>query len=250
MGDKMLDYKAKKINVLGYISVLAIIIILIVVFFIMYKYHVEGEAIPPFKISKLVAVSTAKTQNLQIVDGTYSADIIQSNDIKIAIEKNPKYKKEAIIKSVTINNINIKRNQVKGNIELYRPSMGEKNYEYIEKYKIENQIIYEGEQETYTKGEILQIANQGGVIEFSIIVNDIGTITYNENETIKVDGTLLRQIGMRKISFDVNFDLIIELENNVKLKTKITLELPTGNILENGIETLEQTNLKTIFKRI
>ena len=35
-----------------------------------------------------------------------------------------------------------------------------------------------------------------------------------------------------------------------KLKTKITLDLPTGNILENGIETLEQTEMKTVFKRI
>ena len=31
---------------------------------------------------------------------------------------------------------------------------------------------------------------------------------------------------------------------------KITLDLPTGNILENGIETTETTNMKTVFKRI
>lgn len=128
--------------------------------------------------------------------------------------------------------------------------MGTKNYEYIDQYKIENQIKYEGEQETYTKGEVLQIANQGGIIDFSIIVNDLGTITYNENEAIKVDGTLLKQIGIEQMSFEVKFDLIIELENDIKLKTKITLDLPTGNILENGIETIEQTDMKTVFKRI
>jgi len=128
--------------------------------------------------------------------------------------------------------------------------MGTKNYEYIEQYKIGDQIVYEGEQETYTKGEILQIANQGGIIDFSIIVNNLGTVTYNEDEAIKVDGTLLKQIGIEKISFEVEFDLIIELENDIKLKTKITLDLPTGNILENGIETIEETNLKTVFKRI
>lgn len=246
----MINYQNKKLNITAYISVLAIIIILIVVFFIMYKYHVEGEAVPPFKISKLVAVSTAKTENLQLTDGTYSAKVVQSNDIRIAIEKNPEYKKEAIIRKITINNIQIDAKESKGNIEIYRPSMGTKNYEYIDQYKIDNQIEYKGEQETYTKGEVLQIANQGGIIDFSIIVNDLGTITYNENEATKVDGTLLKQIGIEQISFEVKFDLIIELENDIKLKTKITLDLPTGNILENGIETIEQTDMKTVFKRI
>lgn len=175
---------------------------------------------------------------------------MQSNDIKIAIEKNPEYKKEAIIKNIIINNIQIDPKDTTGNIEIYRASMGDKNYEYIEQYKIAEQLKYEGAQETYVKGETLQIANQGGVIDFSIIVNNLGTITYNENEPIKVDGTLLKQVGIEKISFEVKFDLIVELENDIKLKTKITLDLPTGNILESGIETIEEKNLKTVFKRI
>ena len=103
----MLDYQNKKLNIVAYFSVLAIIIILIVVFFIMYKYQVEGEAVPPFKITKLVAVSSAKTENMQLIDGKYTADVLQSNDIKIAVEKNPEYKKEAIIKNILINNIQI-----------------------------------------------------------------------------------------------------------------------------------------------
>lgn len=128
--------------------------------------------------------------------------------------------------------------------------MGTKYYEYIDQYKIENQLVFKGAQETYTKDEILQIANQGGIIEFSIIVNDLGTITYNENEAIKVDGTLLKKIGIEELSHQVKFDLIVELENDTKLKTKITLDLPTGNILESGIDTIEETNMKTVFKRI
>ena len=101
-----------------------------------------------------------------------------------------------------------------------------------------------------TKGETLQISNQGGIVDFSIIVNDLGIIKYNENQPVKIDGTLLKKIGIEKTEFQVRFDLIIELENDIKLKTKITLDLPTGNILENGIETLEQTEMKTVFKRI
>ena len=58
---------------------------------------------------------------------------------------------------------------------------------------------------------------------------------------------ILMEVAGKPATF---FDLIIELENNVKLKTKIDLELPAGNILENGIETIEETNMKTVFKRI
>lgn len=246
----MLIDRNKKMNVPAYIATLIIVITLIIVTFIIYKYHVEGEAIPPFKISKINVVSTAQTENLQAQEGRYIADIVQNNDVRIAIEKNPDYKKEAIIKKITINNIQIDPKDTKGNIEIYRPSQGEKLYEYQEEYKIGQEIEYIGEQETYTKGEILQISNQGGILDFSIIVNNLGTITYNENEAIKVDGTLLKQIGIEEISYQVKFDLIIELENDIKLKTKITLDLPTGNILENGIEITEITEMKTVFKRI
>jgi len=246
----MLRYQDKKFNTALYISFLAIIIILIAVVFIIYKYQVEGEAVPPFKISKMIVASTAKTENLQLLEGVYTADILQSNDIKIAIEKNPEYKKEAIIKKITINNIQIDSKETKGNIEIYRPSKGIKLYEYQEQYKVQDVLGYEGEQETYIKGDTLQIANQGGVIDFSIIAKDLGKITYNENEAIKVDGTLLKQLGIDNISFEAKFDLKIELENDIKLKTKIILDLPTGNIIENGIETLEEKEMKTVFKRI
>lgn len=246
----MIINQDKKISVAAYLGILAIIITLIVIFFIMYKYQVEGEAIPPFKISKMVVVSTAKTENLQLIDGVYNADVIQNNDIKISIEKNEKYKKDAIIRKVTINNIQIDKKNTAGNIEIYRPSMGIKLYDYKEEYKIKDYIEYLGAQETYLKGENLAISNQGGIIEFSIIVNDLGKIKYNENESLKVNGTLLKQVAVRDLAYQVKFDLIIELQNNLKLKTKITLDLPTGDILENGIETLEESNMKTVFKRI
>lgn len=246
----MIINQNKKISVAAYFGILAIIIALIVIFFIMYKYQVEGEAIPPFKISKMVVVSSAKTENLELIDGVYNADIIQNNDIKISIIKNPEYKKEAIIRKITINNIQIDKKQAIGDIEIYRPSRGAKLYDYKEEYKIQNNLEYVGAQETYLKGENLEISNQGGIIEFSIIESNIQKLKYNENETVKVDGTLLRQIGKERLSYKVYFDLIIELESDLKLKTKITLDLPTGDIFENGIETLEETNMKTIFKRI
>lgn len=246
----MLERKKQKINVKLYISILITIFTLIIVFFVMYKYNVEGESIPPFKISKMVVVSSAKTENLQLQEETYSADIVQNNDIRIAIEKNSEYKKEAIINKVTLNNFQIDKKDTMGNIEIYRPSEGIKMYEYIPQYNVQDTIEYIGEQETYIKGEILQIANQGGIIDFSVILNNIGKVVYNENEALKVDGTLLKQIGIEKLEYKISFDLIIELESGIRLKSKITLDLPTGDILENGIETLEESDLKIVFKRI
>lgn len=246
----MLERKKQKINVKLYISILITIFTLIIVFFVMYKYNVEGESIPPFKISKMVVVSSAKTKNLQLQEETYSADIVQNNDIRIAIEKNSEYKKEAIINKVTLNNFQIDKKDTMGNIEIYRPSQGIKMYEYIPQYNVQDTIEYIGEQETYIKGEILQIANQGGIIDFSVILNNIGKVVYNENEALKVDGTLLKQIGIEKLEYKISFDLIIELESGIRLKSKITLDLPTGDILENGIETLEESDLKIVFKRI
>lgn len=248
----MPELKKPKINIGLYISTLVVIIALIIVFFIIYKYSIEGEAIPPFKISKMIVVSSAKTENIEKTEDTYNAKVIQNNAIKISIEKNSEYKKEAIIRKVTINNIQINEKQSIGNIEIYRPSQGKKLYEYEEKYKINNSIEYKGAQETYFKNENLEISNQGGIIDFSIIINNLGTITYTENEQVKIDGTLIDKLGISKeqISFQVKFDLIIELESDVKLKTKMILELPAGNIIENGIEILEQTDMKTVFKRI
>ena len=70
----MLTYKNKKMNLPAYIAILTIIITLIIILFIIYKYNVEGEAIPPFKISKINVVSTAQTENLKAQEGTYIAD--------------------------------------------------------------------------------------------------------------------------------------------------------------------------------
>ena len=123
-------YGEKKFNKALYISILLIIIALIVVFFIIYKYTVEGEAIPPFKISNMIVVSSAKTQNVEIVENGYSTKVVQNNDIKIAVEKNPDYKKEAIIRKITINNIQIDKKKTIGDIEIYRPSQGDSLYEY------------------------------------------------------------------------------------------------------------------------
>ena len=89
---------------------------------------------------------------MELIDGVYNADVIQNNDIKISIEKNQAYKKEAIIKKVIINNIQIDNKGTEGNIEIYRPSMSTKLYEYKEEYKIKDILEYEGGNSSKRRG--------------------------------------------------------------------------------------------------
>ena len=57
-------------------------------------------------------------------------------------------------------------------------------------------------------------------------------------------------IKAEDMNFKITFDLIIETESDHKFKSNITLDLPTGNILQDGVGTLEDTQLENVvFKR-
>lgn len=246
----MIQVGGKKFSIGAYITILIIVFTLIIVAFLMYKYSVEGESRPPFIISKIIITSSAKTSNIIQGEAGYTASILQNNDIKIAIEKNENYKKEAKIRQITINNIQITDNS--NSIEVYRPSTGEELYDYLEQNIVKDELKYAGGTETNIKADNLQISNQGGILEFSVIQNNIGEMQYTENEQTAIDGTLLNKIGKtnEEIKFKLTFDMIIEIESGIKFKTTITTELPKGNIVENGVEIYEQTDFKAVFKRI
>lgn len=246
----MIQVGEKKFSIGAYITILIIVFILIIVAFLMYKYSVEGESRPPFIISKIIITSSAKTSNIIQGEAGYTASILQNNDIKIAIEKNENYKKEAKIRQITINNIQITDNS--NSIEVYRPSTGEELYDYLEQNIVKDELKYAGGTETNIKADNLQVSNQGGILEFSVIQNNIGEMQYTENEQTAIDGTLLNKIGKtnEEIKFKLTFDMIIEIESGIKFKTTITTELPKGNIVENGVEIYEQTDFKAVFKRI
>lgn len=235
-----------------YIIRLILAIALCTVAFIIYKYHVEGETNLPFNVSKLVVVSTAQTDEIILDEEKYKASVLQKNDIYLIIEKNENYKKEDIIKKITLNNFTINKYTDVGTIKIYRPSMSEeKTYEYIEEYTIDN-IEYIGAKETNTKEEILQIANQGGIINFGITLEDLGNIVYEENENIVSDGTLVNRLGLmlQNIEFEISFDIIMELDSGNTFKTTMTLELPQEGLLQEGVSTIEDTDLNLVFKRI
>lgn len=74
----------------------------------------------------------------------------------------------------------------------------------------------------------------------------------SEDEEISHNGTMLTKIGLNyeQIKFNVSFDLCIELVSRTKFTGTITLDLPAGNIIQEGVSKYEKTDFSDIiFKR-
>lgn len=98
----------------------------------------------------------------------------------------------------------------------------------------------------------MTIANQGGILELSVILNDLGKVTYLENDNVITDGSLLNrlQITNEDVKVKVSFDMMIELSGGNTFKTTIILDLPVGDIATEGVSTCELDLTKLVFKRI
>lgn len=232
-----------------YIIIWIIIILILITGFCMFHYFIAGESHVPFIISKLVVISSANTANINLSEGEYTAEVLQNNDIYLSISKNPKYKKEDSIKTVIIRNFKSADNV--SNLEIYRPANTSQLYTYNDNY-LADAITYNGGQYTDIRDDRLQIANQGGTINFSIIQNHLGNISYLENEDINIDGTLLSTLNksIEELQIEVSFDLEITLVSGKVFYTNINLVLPSGDILTNGISSVEYDKLdELIYKR-
>lgn len=247
----MIEIPRKKSNQ-KYIILFLLLLVLFTTFFIMYKYHVEGEKNIPFNITKIVLVSSAKTEDIEINENIYEANVIQKNDIYLAIEKNKDYSKEDAIKKIILNNFQIIEKGNKGTLKIYRTSSGINNFDYKENYEIKDSVEYIGSKTTNLKLENMEISNQGGLIELSAIIDELGKITYSENDNISADGSLLNRLQLtnEEIKHTVSYDLIIELTGGNTFKTTITMELPTGDIVIDGVSTNEINLSDLVFKRV
>lgn len=233
------------------IVIITLIILFLTVGLIMLKYNVEGEKNLPFIIKKISIVSTAESDISQDEEEKWHTGILGKNDIFFIIEKNDNYKKQDTIKSIKFENFKIETTNEKMEISVYRPKSNDFDYSYVEEYKIGDSIVYEGAQKT--NNSVLQINNQGGIIGLSICMEGLGEYEFTTNEKVPSDGRLLAKAGLKKedIKFKISFDIIIETGKKNKFKGNITIELPTGNILEEGVCTEEITDLKNVvFKRI
>lgn len=238
--------KIIKRNVLFFILVLFIALIGLIIL----KYHVEGEQNMPFDLSEILVVSTAEgNQKEETGDNNWNVDIYQTNDVYLNIKKNKNYKDTEIIKNIEIKNINIDEKPSIGKIELYVPSNENEIYNYEENYKINSNIVFEGDKKSDIKN--LKISNQGGTIVFRI-VNKTGKEYISNDEELKHDGTLLQkaEVNNEDIKAKISFDIVITLESGVSFSGKITLEIPVDDVTTQGVTNLDKKDMKdVVFKR-
>jgi len=233
----------------AYITI--IILIIAVIALLILKYNVEGEKNMPFKLSSIIVVSSAEGyQEKENPDYKWDVEVFQNNDIYLNVEKNKNYNEKEVIKSVQIENIQIENKPEIGEYKIYRTSGEDKGvFTYKEEYEIKNKIEYLGYLNTDLNN--LKISNQGGTIIIRA-VNQTGRNYKSNEKTIEHNGKLLEkvQISHEEVKSIIKFDLVINLESDISFKATIKLELPTGNITEQGSSSTEIKDMKNIvFKR-
>ena len=232
----------------AYITI--IILIIVVIALLILKYDVEGEKNMPFKLSSIIVISSAEGyQETENKDYKWDVEILQNNDIYLNIEKNKNYKDEELIKSIGIENIQIDNKPLVGEYKLYRTSGEENIFTYKKEYEIKDKIDYLGDLKTDLNN--LKISNQGGTIIIRALNRTGKKYTSNE-EIIEHNGKLLEKSGIshEEVKSKIKFDLVINLESDISFKSTIKLELPVGNIIEEGSSSIEIKDMKDIvFKR-
>ncbi len=233
------------------IAAIVLVILIFIAITVTYKYNVEGEINMPFKLSKIVIGSMVVSSDNPISNDGLENDIVQNNGIYFEIKKNEKYKKDAVIDSITIDNINIIKYPNKGDIKIFIPNTTEnKKFTYSNNFILEgNRLTYKGASKSDTT--TLEINNQGGIIAIAFGNTKLGTYTLTAEDLV-IDGTMLKNMNItdEDIKFSVNFDIIISAEGK-KYKTNMILDLPTSQITTEGKASLEITDTsKYVFKRM
>ena len=217
---------------------------------IMVRYEVEGDKNMPFNLSKIIIVSTAEGQETE-GEKKWNFNIFQNNDVYIYLDKNENYwGEDKIINTVTIENINIAKAPAKGKIQAFMPnSLEGRLFNYTEDYMVDKKLEFSGAD--VSNPQTLEIGRNGGNLLISFSNTGLGMYSSDEDEEITHDGTLLNRIEVSNedITFEISFDLVISV-NGSTYRGNISLQLPCGDIIENGTANIEKTDMSdVIFKR-
>ncbi len=248
----MID-KLKKLTKTKSFHICMIMVIIVAILFIVgmlvLRYNVEGETNMPFELSKIAIISSQEGIDDGQTDTRWSFNVHQANDIYLYIDKNENYDKTEVIQSVNIDNIQVEADNTE-NIKLYKPDAQEEKviFKYKDEDIVEN-IEYTGDIESDLKN--LKISNQGGIVAFRCSNNDVANYKSNDEEINHNDLLKKCNIANENLQIKLSFYLTIKLESGKEYQAEIKLELPTGNVVENGNASTEITDLDNIiFKRI
>ncbi len=250
MGDKI----KRIVNTAQFNMFMVAFIVITILFFVglvVLKYNVEGETNLPFYLSKISVISNIEGTDIEDNSNRWSLSVNQNNDIYLYIKKNDNYKNSEIIESIKLDNFNIVQGPKIGEIKLLKPDSNVESV--IFKNIVENEvdkIEYLGGMESSIKD--MKISNQGGLVTFRYAVNNIGNYVSNDDEEIN-HSQLLKKLSINNddLKFRVSFDICINLNSNKAYKSSINLEFPVNDIVNNGTQSVEYTDLKDIiFKRL
>ena len=246
--------KIKKItnSKIFHLCMISVIIIGIISFFIFLsaRYDVKGETKMPFNISKISVISSVEGIDAGNAEKKWSFNINQNNDIYIYIENDEKNSKEEIIESIKIENIQVKKQNEIGTVKIYRPDKEEEKiiFKNIPENEIAD-ITFEGDIKSDLKN--FKISNQGGIIAFRYSNNEIAQ--YSSDEEQINHNELLKKANIQEdlLKAELQFDLIMKLNEGKIYKTNISLQMPVENIVEQGTTSREITDTSNfIFKRL
>ncbi len=224
-----------------------VIICLTIVVSITIKYHFIGEVNMPFKPKELLVISACEglANGEASEEYRWNLDLVQYNDIYINFGK--MNDDDVHIRNIMVENL---RFEGLDGIKAYMPSPKEDTkFEYTDEYEIKSSLTFKGGvQDDKSK---LQISSNGGSIVFRVANFNLGKLQSNADEII-YDGRLLKEanIALENLKFTLKFDIVIDTSNDILYRGNFEIELPCGNIIEEGTSKLDKTDLsEVIFKR-
>lgn len=242
--------KVVKENVKRGSTILIIVVAIVITLVMILKYHTEGETNMPFNIEQFMVLSSAETENKaeNPDNNKWNVDINQYNDFYIKFNKNNEYKKAEQIKQIRIENIQISNPNI-GEVSVYMPNPIEgKMFDYQDNLKVDGSLTYNGAVTDNMKA--LNVANQGGTILFRVVNKKVSEYISNEDGEFDYSGKLLNinDVNLDDVKFTISFDIVIET-NSRTYRGRKTMELPYGNIKENGNERFLNEGEDIVFKR-
>lgn len=234
------------------LTIVITISILFVAMMYLLTYHEEGETNIPFKISKIVVVSStdgAQSETQQANGAQWAIDVSQNNDIYLYIDKNKNYGKTELIENVKISNFNVTKQTEKGEIKIYKTTTEEnKMFNNTGEFEI-SELTYQGDLESNIKQA--KISNQGGLIVFRCANNNVSKYTADNVTEVNYNQLLqMTNVSQEDLKLTISFDLEIKIVNKKTYQATVSLEMPVGDIITEGTTNLEITDLEDIVFKI
>ena len=222
-----------------------LLILITVVFSIVVKYDVEGEATLPYSLEKILIVSKVSTSNNEDPANLWNISLEEDNDVYLYINKTDE-ESDNTIKSISLENFTVTKKSKIGEPIIYRPTGDLNNlYDLSEQNYLGSSITYKGAKADTLK--TLEVRNEGGTIGFRASLENLGNyISNNYDEEIVYDGLTEQQLIDK-----INKFLSSSLKNKGELYVTYSLEKGVDPYLAVAIsmhETGCKWNCSTLVK--